>query len=268
MRRRFGQALRIGVSGTELALVKTSRWQGPALTVLARQALAASGPQAIALGLRQLLADGGYATWPVSFVLADELARIWQVTPPQTSGRLADLEAAAALRFQVLYGEPASSWQIAASWDAARPFVACALPRALRDVLAQAALEHKLKVVEIVPQFVAGFNQWRGALQPGSWYGLLHERVLTIGALHESCLGAVRASAVPEGAGGGWLGEHVAREALRLNLPLPDRMQLSGQVPPAWNDSAAARMPCALLGGAGEPDWSGAVRLAATGSRA
>jgi len=264
MRRRFGQALRIGVSSAGLALVKTSRWHGAPLTVLAEHALAGAGPQAIALGLRRLLEGGEYARWPVSFVLADELARIWQVTPPQGSSRLADLQGAAALRFQTLYGEPVSGWAVSASWDAGKPFLAAALARPLLDVLEQCALEHKLKVVEIVPQFVAGFNQWRRALNHGSWYGNLHERVLTIVALDGGSIGAVRACALPDGAGAGWLGAHVAREALRLNLPLPERMQLSGQVPPAWNNSTAAQ----LLGGQGEQGWAGPVLLAATGSRA
>ena len=272
MRKQFGQALRIGVSNSCLALVKTSRWRGEPLAVLAEHVFLkgeVQSPQAIGAGLRLLLADAGVAGWPVTIVLADELVRMWQVSPPAGSTRLADLEAAAALRFQVLYGEPAAGWALSASYDAGAPFLAAAVARPLLEVCQQVAAEHKLALVEVVPQFVAGWNRWRKAIKPGAWYGQVHERVLTIGAPGDGVLAAVRAAALPEGADHAWLREHVGREALRLNLPAPEHLHLAGRVPAAWsNGTGHAHLPCSVLGSAAAPNGSNAVALAVTGSRA
>lgn len=260
MRRRFGQALRLGVAGGGLALVRTSRW-GAQASLLAEQSF--DGPAAMQDALGAVL-DGAYAGWPLTIVLADELVRLWQVTPPRQSTRLADLEAAAALRFQLLYGEPAAAWTVSAGWDLDRPFLAAALPRALLGALEQGA--HQLKVIEIVPQFVAVLNRWGGALRPGSWFGQVHEQVLTLGAADGGAIAAVRAAAWPPGADGAWLAEHVAREALRLNLPAPERLQLCGSVPPAWLGSSA--IACSQLGAGGPAGWPAAALLAASGSAA
>lgn len=258
MRRRLGQALRLGVSHDALALVQTSRW-GREAVLLAEQPYGAALPDA----LSALLDGAGRAGWPLTVVLADDLVRLWQVTPPQDSARMADLEAAAALRFQQLYGEPAAQWQFSAGWDAARPFLAAALPRALLLSLQQGAAAHKLKAVEIVPQFLAMFNHWRGALRPGAWFGVLHDGVLTLGACERGAIAAVRAMKVPEGAGAAWLAEHLDREALRLNLPAPERLQLCGEMPAAWIGARAA-----MLGAQPPRGWSAAAQLAASGSAA
>ncbi|WLI90264.1 hypothetical protein Q4S45_03825 [Massilia sp. R2A-15] len=258
MRRRFGQALRLGVSHDALALVQTSRWGGEAV-LLAERPYAAALPDALAA----LLDGAGRAGWPLTIVLADDLVRLWQVTPPADSTRLADLEAAAALRFQQLYGEPAAPWQFSAGWDAARPFLAAAMPRALLGALEQGASAHKLKAVEIVPQFLGLFNRWRGALRPGAWFGVLHDGVLTLGACDRGAIAAVRAARVPEGAGAAWLAEHLDREALRLNLPAPAKLQLCGDLPPAWIGARAS-----MLGAEAPRGWSAAAQLAVSGSAA
>ena len=260
MRRRFGQALRIGVSNAGIALVKTSRWGGERAAVVAQHAFTqGAGTQQVADGLRALLGDGSWARWPATVVVADDLARMWQVPPPPGAARMADLEAAAALRFQQLYGESAAGWTIAGSWDPARTFTAAALPRALHEVLAQAAAEHRLALVEVVPQFLAGWNQAYHLLASDGWYGLVHDGVLTFGVPDGASLGALRTAPVPAGADEAWLDAHAAREALRLGVAAPASMQLSGQVPESWRGvSVVAEAP---------PGWSAAAVLAGTGSR-
>ncbi len=263
MRRRFGQGLRIGVSSAGIALLKTSRWSADPAVVVAEHALADGAPaQHVTDGLRAVLADGGWSRWPASVVVADDLARMWQVTPPTGAARMADLEAAAALRFQQLYGEPASGWQIAGGWDPSRPFTAAALPRALYDALSLVAAEHKLALVEVVPQFIAGWNRWCGLVAPDAWYGLVHDGVLTFGVPHGAGLGPVRAAQVPAGADDAWLDAHAAREALRLGVAAPARLQLSGQVPETWRRGEV------LVMGESDTGWSAGAALAATGSRA
>ncbi len=270
MRKRFGQALRLGVSPQGLGLVKTSRWGGAPLEVLAEHRFAGGPPgfEAIGAGVRQLLGEAGSARWPLTVVLADELARLWQVTPPEGSTRLADLEAAAALRFQALYGENAAAWKVAGGWDAARPFLAAAMPRHLLALLEHAAGEQGATLVEVVPQFIAGWNRWRGALGAGAWFALVHDNVLTLGALAGGSVQAVRSSAMPADATLAWLGEHVAREALRLNMPVPARLQVAGDAPPAWNNSSGgAGIACSLLEAARDK-LPAPARLAATGAHA
>jgi hypothetical protein len=218
--------------------------------------------------VRKLLADADCAGWPLSVVLADDLARVWQVTPPQGSARLADLEAAAALRFQSLYGEPAANWQLAAGWDAARPFLAAAIPRQLLALLQAACAEQKVTLVEVAPQFVTGWNQWCGELKPNAWYGMVQQGVLTLGVVDGGQVRAVRAAAMPAGASLEWLGQHVAREALRLNLAAPERLQVAGPAPAAWNSSTSGTIACSLLGAGNGTGLTPAAQLAATGARA
>src|SRR5471032_634755 len=132
MRRVLGQALRIGVSGYSVSLLRTSRWRGEPLTVLAEHAFSPGGEHpvdAIANALRALLGELELGGWPVSIVLADELTRFWRVTPPAAAARLADIEAAAGFRFHTLYGESPAAWQISADWNASQPFFAAAVPR-------------------------------------------------------------------------------------------------------------------------------------------
>lgn len=247
-----------------MVLVKASRFGGARADVLAELDVKGPGFDAIGGALRQLLADAGCAKWNASVVLSDELARIWQVAPPVGAARLADLEGAAAVRFQSLYGEPASGWKLAGGWDSAKPFIACALPRQLLAMLGAVAAEQQVTLVEIAPQFVAGWNQWRDQLKPGAWYGLLQNKVLTLGAIEAGQVRAVRAAAMPEGAGLEWLGQHVAREALRLNLPAPERLQLSGSAPATWNNSSGA-FACSLLSPQTGKSMSHAAQLAITG---
>ena len=126
--RRPGQALRLGVASDGLALVKTSRLFGGAPLAIAEHRCDLFAPDALASALRALFADVSPAGWPLGVVLADELVRLWQVAPPPGATRLGDLEAAATLRFQHLFGASPLEWRISADWDAARPFLAAAAP--------------------------------------------------------------------------------------------------------------------------------------------
>lgn len=267
LRSRLGQQLRLGVARGGVALVKTSSWGSAPATVLAEAVLdsgVADSPAALARAVTAVLEEGAHAGWPLAIVLADELVRLWRVTPPQHATRLADLQAAAARRFQGLYGEPAADWEISASWDAVHPFLAAALPRAMHEALRHGAASYAMKVVEVVPQFVAVQNRWCRALKSGAWFGVVHDDVLTVGAVEDDAITAVRACAVPAGADGAWLAEHLAREALRMNLPAPERAQLWGSVPSAWCESAA--IACSQLGAPPPFGWSAQARLAASGS--
>jgi hypothetical protein len=258
--------LRIGVSASAVSLLRVGRWGGPAVALVAERDVAApfddggAGDlwKAIAVAVHQLLAEHAFAGWPVSFIVADDLARLWQVTPPPGVGSLADLEAAAALRFLSLYGETPQAWSVKADWDSRAPFFAAAVPAPLLAALEQVAAAAQLAVVETVPYFIDAWNRWSGALKATAWYGLVHDNLLTIGAVQDRQLRAVRVLPMPmlqlqadDGTddtanGMAWLVQALAREALLLDLALPAQLQLCGQVPPAWSRPVSAAVADSL----------------------
>ena len=190
-------------------------------------------------------------------------------------GREPDLllnNAAAAMRHAALFGEAHAGWTIAADWQATRPFLAAALPGALLDTLQGCAREAGCHLVEIVPQFVAAMNGWRKLHRPGAWFGLVHGQVLTLAAYDGPLLAALRSAVVPAGADRDWLESHVAREALRVGVGRPERVQLCGTAPRSWNShEGRLKFACTLLDGDeadGAHPRSAAVRLACTGSPA
>ncbi|WP_432382777.1 hypothetical protein [Duganella sp. P38] len=271
MRRAIGQYLRVDVAPHAIAVQRATRWRwkvraGAAGALagapgggeaLAAQAIAPSGDHpfdAIANALRAVLGELDVAGWPASFVLADELTRMWRVTPPPGAARMADLEAAAGLRFQSLYGEAPAAWQLSADWNATHPFFAAAVPRALLAALSGAAKDHKLAIVAIEPRFVSAWNQSRRRLKQGAWYGHIHDNLLTLAATEADGqrLRAIRPLPIPHGADHGWLTQTLQREALLLDMQAPSLLQVSGSVPVSWAQPVAnaAHIPCALLGAA------------------
>ena len=267
MRRRFGQSLRLGIAADGLALLRVGGWIKPVAEVLAVRPVEAGAPGALEDGLRVLLGEAKPRRWPLSVVLADDLVRLWQVPPPQGATRPSDLQAAAALRYQSLFGAMPSDWRVSADWRADQPFLAAAAPAALLALLESLAREHGCYLVEMAPQFVAALNAIRRDRRPGAWFGLVHGGVLSLAAYDGARLAAVRTAVIPDGADRDWLEAHVAREALRVGVGRPERLQLSGPAPRAWA-SAAGRLKfaCTLLEDEdAAPGWPLHARLARTG---
>ena len=268
----LGQGLRLGVAAGSVSLWRTSRWRAPAWTPLGEAAYAPGldlhgDVAALGQALEQVLPAGQYAGWPLSVVLDDALARLWQVDLPQGATRLADIEAAAALRFQSLYGDAPGLWHSSSAWDARAPFC-CAVPRALLAQLTRVAEARKLALIFITPQFARHWNRWHGALKPRAWFGQLQENALTLGVRHAGRLCAVRALPVPQDAGSDWLAQTLAREALLQGVTAPALLQLCGAPPPAWLMPAKA-FHCQMLSTPdGEAALSPAARLARSGGLA
>ena len=256
MRRSIGHSLRIDASANAVRLQRVSRWRGDPLTLIAEQAIAPSAEHpfdAIANALRALLGEQEFSGWPASIVLGGELTRMWRVTPPPGAARLADMEAAAGLRFQALYGEAPSAWQVSADWSATEPFFAAAVPRALLALLQLVAQEFKLSIVAMEPQFVAHWNRWRRGVKQGAWFGIVHDNLLTLGAIDSGGkdMRAIRVLPVPNGADHYWLTQTLKREALLLDMSAPELLQVCGAPPEAWLQPAAhpEYIACAALGG-------------------
>jgi len=266
----LGHALRLGIAPDGLALVRTSAWQHERALLLGQLRLAADGAytglDAIAEALPLLLDEHDVAGMRVSVVLSDELVRLWQVAPPGGAARMADLEAAAALRYQALFGAGLAGWKVRADWNASQPFLAAAVPQALLAQLRQAAASHRFHLVEVAPQFVAALNQFRSRLRPGAWFGLVHGGVLSVAAFDGKQLAAVRTAPIPDGADRDWLESHVAREALRVGLGRPERLQVCGPAPQGWASSAGRlKFACTLFEDELDPLWPDSARLAMTG---
>jgi len=265
MLKNFTQSLRIEVTPQAMRLLHVRRWGKAAPELLAEQALAANAPDGAAAALRPaavaealpgtlaaLLAGRGVGGMGAAFVLSDELARLWLVTPPVQAVRLADLEGAAALRFHTLYGEMPAAWHISADWNASTPFMAAAIPRLLKLAIENTAAQHGLTLTAIVPHFVAAWNRHAGALKNGAWFGVAQAGVLALAACEEGRLRALRHIAIQHGADHYWLTQAAQREALLLGLQAPSLIQLSGEVPPALSKPAGSdkHIATAALGAA------------------
>ncbi|MRW82634.1 hypothetical protein GJ698_00825 [Pseudoduganella sp. FT26W] len=253
---RFGQCLCIDVAPQAVSVRRVSRWRGAAPDVLAAQAIAPSADHpfdAIGNALRALLGELDVQSWPVSIVLADELTRMWRVTPPPGAARMADLEAAAGFRFQSLYAEAPATWQISADWHASQPFFAAAVPRDLLAALHGVAQDCKLTIVAIEPRFVRAWNRSRRGLKQGAWFGHVHDNVLTLAAIEAGGTGlrAIRPLPIPLGADHRWLTQTLQREALLLDVTAPSLLQVQGNAPVNWFKpvNGVAHIPCTALAG-------------------
>jgi hypothetical protein len=262
----------IGVAPNAVSLLRVARWGRAAPEVLAEHGFAAGAApaDALAAALREVLTAQDVGGWPVSFVLADELTRLWQVTPPLLAARQADLEAAAALRFHALFGESPAAWDVSADWNADQPFFAAAMPRALKSTLEQIAAERSLAIVAMQPHFISVWNRWHKALKTNAWLGVMHSGVLTLGAVDGRQLRFVRALPVPHGADHYWLTQMVQREALLHDLQPPQLVQLAGPLPAALAKPPTheGHIATAQLGAGQGEGWSAASLLACAGGAA
>jgi len=245
--RRWSRSISIGLSQTEFVLMQIDGWRAPIGTLLAEHPLHA--PERLALQLRTALTETQCVNLPAKIVLADHYVRLFMVTPPHNTSSLADCRAAAAMRFQVLYGSLPGDWRIEADWNAQHPFLACALPHALCNTLQQVTHEQGLKLVSIEPHFVAMWNRWRKKLRADAWLGIVHGDTLTIAVIVQRRLCALRAIALAPDAwcSATWLPEHLSREALRLNLALPAYIQLCGAIDGAWAVQTLGTLTCERL---------------------
>jgi hypothetical protein len=90
--------------------------------------------------------------------------------------------------------------------------------------------------------------------------------VLSVAAFDGDLLAAVRTAPIPEGSDRDWLEGHVAREALRVGLSRPERLQLCGPAPKGWASSAGRlKFACTLFEDETDPLWPDCARLALTG---
>jgi hypothetical protein len=103
---------------------------GAALDKVLLEPIDAAKVETVAAALASLREQA--KTGAVVVVLDDALAKLFVVRPAVGVKSLVELKSLVAARFEDLFGFEASSWCIEAAWQATRPFLACALPVALR----------------------------------------------------------------------------------------------------------------------------------------
>ena len=249
---RLHQRLHIDISDSEITVLQSSGLVRRELGVLQHAPVADAMPgdaTAMLARLHQMLSGLHCEKMNVSISLAGSLLRLWMVTPPQNAASLADCQAAAGLRFHALFGESAGDWEISADWDARRSFLASAMPRRLLAAIHALCADYQFNLLRLEPQFVRLWNQFCGNILPNAWFARLEHQTLTIAALTEGRLVALRTTtAVPELLHQrSWLEQHLQREALLLNLAVPEKLQISGAIPAQWQKHQAGQIHCLPL---------------------
>ncbi|TWB41021.1 hypothetical protein [Nitrospirillum pindoramense] len=207
---------------------------------LADLPLVATAPEAdwtAALGSAALgaaLAGKRHSGLPLLVTLGDDQVRLFMVPPPRNAQGMRDIRAAAAMRFQMLYGDDPGAWRLACGGAVDRPFLACAMPAALYDTLEVFAGSHGLRLASVAPRFALAWNAVRRRLD-GAWLGVVQGRgahnggIITLGCVdgHPPDLAAVHRLALPAGpVDAAWLRGQVLTVALRHGLADPGAVAL------------------------------------------
>lgn len=231
MRSGFLPKLEISIGSTRIVC----RRNGDTGAELTQVSIADTSAEQLAAGFDHVLAAAPHRRPLVRVVLDDTLCRLFIVTPPGNARTLADLKSAAAMRFKSLYDMTAADWRIEADWNSNAPFLACALQQPLLAGIVQSAVKRRATLVEIAPHFVLAWNRWQADLKAGAWFGTVREASLTLAPIETAGVQAIRSLPVATCPDISALVHHVQREALRLGIAAPGRIQLCGDRPAEWS---------------------------------
>ncbi|HEY5800534.1 MAG TPA: hypothetical protein VIT92_09955 [Burkholderiaceae bacterium] len=259
---RLGSQVHVAIAPRGITVWRADGLLRKRYTQVADIALApGTSTESLQLQLSVLLQDTGCAALPASFVIDDAMARLFMVTPPANAASLADCHAAAQLRLLQLYGDTAGSHALRCDWRRNEAFLACALPQTLIAALEQTA---RGPILQIAPHFVRSWNQHRGKLKAKAWFAVATQDMLTLAPLAQGQLHAVRALPLPPGAWHqtDWLVRQVHMEALRLDLPVPDLLQICGPLPGHDAILHIGALQCIRLASPGLPATASGLHLA------
>ncbi len=246
------QRTTVVITESQVHAVKASAWPKQAAHIVASRpvAIRANDSQGLAPALKDLFLEAMPKRGAVRVLLADELVRYWVAQAPASANRLSDIEAAAAMRFQQLFDERLADWHMTVSVEAAKPCLASAVHRTLFDQVLVAMRQQGLTLTDMQPELVAVWNKWRNSLKPGQWLVVWRGHSLILIMTEGNGISALRQLPVPAQAhlDVDWLQQHIQREAMRLNVPLPKQIRLCGQAPHHWLSFSASPVPCDTLG--------------------
>ena len=162
-------------------------------------------------------------------VVRDECARYFVVEPPDNARRMSDLQLAARLRFDGLYGDPPADWVVNADWHATRLFLACAVPAPVIVAVANAARACRLRTVGVTTEFTSSWNAQRRRMPDRrAWVVHLGRQTDVIAACAGGSVAAVSMVSRTQSVAAADMVDVIARCALRWNRPVPHTVYLLG----------------------------------------
>ncbi|WP_442782266.1 hypothetical protein [Collimonas fungivorans] len=217
--------LTVGVDTLTLAArTRGTPWRVRATITYAAQ-IAAS---ALQLRLQQLLSEHVPRGREVSIVIADRFARYFIVTPPEQVASFSDLQTIATLRFATLFGDRALDWVMQADWAIGRPFLVCALPRALMTTVLTELKTGGWYSGGMKPESVWVWNDCARRMRAsGGWFARIGAGHLLLAASAGGHIAAVNLSIGSPPVTMDALKALLLRESLRWDRPLPSTLYVS-----------------------------------------
>lgn len=162
-------------------------------------------------------------------IVRNECARHFIVEPPGNARRMNDLQSAARLRFDGLYGDTLADWVLDADWCATRPFLACAIPAQAITAVASAARASGLRDAGVTTEFASSWNaQHRRMPDRRAWVVHLGHRTDVFAACARGSVTAVSMISGIRPVAAADLVDEISRCALRWDLPVPETVYLLG----------------------------------------
>jgi hypothetical protein len=183
----------------------------------------------------------------VQVVLHDDAMRIWPVSLPDYASRMADLDAACAMRFEAIFDEPLGPWVWRSSPQLSSDFIACAMRRTRLKELQAILRKHSLGLASVEALSVALWNRWRQPLKAKSanaWLGICTQHEFTLCLAQQGNVIQVRHVPLSQTllTDPLWLSQHAQREASRFGQSMPELIGLCGSVIDPWIRSATGKM--------------------------
>lgn len=230
------KSYRLGIADASAALLESSGWWRQQIKQVGERIYSPSITEPwdnLRAELNELIGNATGTRRPLAIVVANQWARLFVVTPPHNASTLNDCAAAAAMRFQELYGDSARHWKIKANWHATQAFVACAIPATFIEMLLTTANQHRMTITSVVPHFIAAWNRWHHQLDGTAWFGVAQGNHLELAIINDGKICALQALNLPEHAWHDpqWMTTQLARQALMRDVPTAKKLQLCGHLP-------------------------------------
>jgi len=241
----------LGIAADHLALLHVGANRTQDKSLLAEMPFSASfkQPQTMLEAVEQLFTSHSLAGSRVEVIIADAWARYWLVDPPTNVASLAELKTCCEARFEHLFGDAVTDWQVIADWQAANTFLAAAIPAWLLNGLMNVCRQHDVKLGSCVPLFIQYWNHLNSRLPTDLWLCTEHAGTLILALVLNGRLRTIRTLTAPHKLTDSELLATIERESLRVASeeirPLPTSIYHVG--PELRQSSDATHGPLQLI---------------------
>lgn len=164
------KTLYLGLTAHEISVLGQSRSLSGDVAALGLEILPTNiGKDGYRIVLERTLASIAMRNTQLVVTLGDELVRYWIVEPPPNVASLKELQACVTARFELLFHDKAERWHISADYQAARPFIACAIPASISDGLTTAARANRHTITSVASSYVRHWNRHCRQLPADHW---------------------------------------------------------------------------------------------------